>query len=460
MSEKTSNIKLNRSALFDKIKTSSEKIDEKLALFNLPPLLKKSKFLLAAFAVIVLVVILTITSLSVGRSDIPIYTVKKDKFLVSITESGEIRAKNSISITTPRIRGNLKIVKLVPEGTYVKANDTIVQFDPTEAITNLKDAEAKLEIALSDRARMVAEQKSSLTRLESDLKSAELSYELSKLNLEQMKFEAEIKQQEAKLNHQRNELSFIKSKQELESKHIINQSELNKIGIEVQQRRADLERSQRDLQQLTLTSPTEGLVVYETNWQTGRKISIGDAPWPGMTLISLPDLSKMQSMTYVNEVDVSRVTKNLQVRVKLDAFQDSTFEGVISNVASLGKTKDQNSNIKVFEIEVDISKQSEILKPGMTTSNQIIINEIPGVLFVPQESVFEKDGKKIVYLMNGSDFDEQEIEVGEKGENYILIKKGLKEGDKVALRDPTIIIGETEESKSESNSVTVPSSVK
>ncbi|PJB01990.1 MAG: hypothetical protein CO127_01065 [Ignavibacteria bacterium CG_4_9_14_3_um_filter_36_18] len=162
----------------------------------------------------------------------------------------------------------------------------------------------------------------------------------------------------------------------------------------------------------------------------------------------------------MNEVDVSRVTKNLQVRVKLDAFQDSTFEGVISNVASLGKTKDQNSNIKVFEIEVDISKQSEILKPGMTTSNQIIINEIPGVLFVPQESVFEKDGKKIVYLMNGSDFDEQEVEVGEKGENYILIKKGLKEGDKVALRDPTIIIGETEESKSESNSVTVPSSVK
>ncbi len=459
MTEKTGSIFMSSSAKLKKIKLLFDNFDDKLSGFNIPPLLKKSKFLFAGLIIIILFLIFVLSSFSGGSSDLLTYTVKRDKFLVSITESGEIRAKNSISISTPRIRGSLKIVYLVPEGTYVKAKDTIVQFDPTEAITNLKDAEAKLEIALSDRARMVAEQKSSMTRLESDLKSAELSYELSKLNLEQMKFEAEIKQQEAKLNHQRNELNYVKAKQELESKHIINQSELNKVDIEVQQRKSDLERAKRDLEQLTLTSPTGGLVVYEINWQSGRKISIGDTPWPGMTLISLPDLSKMQSMTYVNEVDVSRITKNLAVHVKLDAFQDSTFEGAISNVASLGKTKDQNSNIKVFEIEVDINKQSEILKPGMTTSNQIIINEIENVLFVPQEAVFEKEGKKIVFLMSGSSYDEVEVEVGEKGENHIIIKKGLKVGDKVALQDPTINIENANDTENKDNSVTVPSSV-
>ncbi|MBZ0199471.1 MAG: efflux RND transporter periplasmic adaptor subunit [Ignavibacteriaceae bacterium] len=455
MSKKTGPIILSFSAVIKSINLLFDKFDDKLAAFNLPPLLKKSKILFTGLIIILLGIIFFFSSITSGGTEVPTYTVKRDKFLVSITESGEIGAKNSISISTPRVRGSLKIVFLVPEGTYIKANDTIVQFDPTEAITNLKDAEAKLEIALSDRARTLADQKSALTRLESDLKSAGLSFELSKLNLEQMKFEAEIKQQEAKLNHQRNELNYVKAKQELESKHIINQSELNKVDIEVQQRKSDLERTKRDLEQLTLTSPTEGLVVYETNWQTGRKISYGDTPWPGMTLVSLPDLSKMQSMTYVNEVDVSRITKDLNVRVKLDAFQDSTFEGVISNVASLGKTKDQNSNIKVFEIEVDIFKQSEILKPGMTTSNQIIINEIADVLFVPQESVFEKEGKKIVFLMSGSSYDEVEVEVGEKGENHIIIKKGLKAGDKVALQDPTVNI---DESGGTDNSVAVPSS--
>ncbi len=461
MSEKTIPASLERQSVIEIIKNSTEKMDQKLGKLNLPPFLRNSKILIGVAAGIVIILMLIVSSFSGGETNVPTYTVKRDKFLVSITESGEIRAKNSTSISAPRIRGNLKVVYLVPEGTYVQAGDTVVRFDPTEALNNLKEAQAQLEIAVSDKNKLLANQKSEMTRLESDLKSAELSYELSKLNLEQMKFEAEIKQQEAKLEHQRNELSYKKAKQALESQKTINQSELSKTEIEVQQKRSDLEKAKRDLEMLTLTSPKEGLVVYETNWSSGRKIAIGDTPWPGMTLVSLPDLSSMESLTYVNEVDVSRVHKGLQVQVKLDAFQDSTFTGVISQVAPLGKNKDRNSNIKVFEINVDIKSQSDILKPGMTTSNKIIINEIPNVLFVPQEAVFDKDGQKIVYIKNGSGFDEQDVEVGEKSENYIVITKGINAGEQVALRDPTIDIDVPEgQPGADNNSVAIPSSVK
>ncbi|QQS36272.1 MAG: efflux RND transporter periplasmic adaptor subunit [Ignavibacteriales bacterium] len=449
---------LYRNPVLDVIKSSSEKIDSKLVHLNIPPFLKSSKLLGGIIIGIIIIVLILNSVFASPDSSVPVYKVVKDNFLVSVTESGELRAKNSISISSPRIRGNLKIVYLIPEGTYVNAGDTVVRFDPTEAITNLKDAEAKLEIAISDKAKLVANQKSGMTRLESDLKSAELSFELSKLNVEQMKFEASVKQQEAQLNHKRNELSFLKSKQDLESQKIIDQSEMNKTDIEVQQKRSDLERAKRDLEMLTLTAPTEGLVVYENNWATGRKVAIGDTPWSGMTLVSLPDLSAMESITYVNEVDVSRVKKGLPVVVKLDAFRDSSFNADISSVASLGKTKDNNSNIKVFEIAVFIKSQSEILKPGMTTSNKIVINEIPGVLFVPQEAVFEMDGKKIVYVKNGSGFDVQFVEVGEKSENYIVITKGLEENQEVALRDPTIVPEETGTGETESNSVSMPGS--
>jgi len=445
-----------RASLISTIKTSAKKLDAKLIKLNIPPFLKNSKIIFSLIVLIVIILLVIISSISSSETNVPVFKVKKDKFLISITESGEIRAKNSIAISTPRIRGNLKIVYLIPEGNYVNAGDTVVRFDPTEALTNLKEAEAKLEIALSEKAKLLANQKSGQTRLESDLKSAELSYELSKLNLEQIKFEAEIKQQEAKLKHQGNELSFAKAKQELESQKIVNQSELNKTEIEVQQKRSDLERAQRDLGMLTLIAPAEGLVVYETNWNTGRKVAIGDTPWPGMTVISLPDLSAMESLTYVNEVDVSRIKKGLNVLVKLDAFQDSSFKGEISSVASLGRLKKDNSNIKVFEINVYIKSQSEILKPGMTTSNKIIINEISNVLFVPQEAVFEKNSEKIVYLKNGSGFDEVKVEVGEKSENYIILTKGITEDDEVALRDPTIQLEEMENPEQKNQSVEVP----
>ncbi len=442
-----------------KIKFIFDKFDELLIRFKAPGILKNSRVFSVILIVIILLLGYVLTPISSSANNVPVYKVIKNELLISITESGEIRAKHSISISAPRVRGNLKIVYMVPEGTYVSAGDTVVKFDPTEALTNLKDAQAKLEIALSDKAKMIADHKSTMTKMQGDLKSAELSYELSKLNLEQMKFEASIKQQEAKLNHQKNELAYAKAKQDLESQKIIQKSELNKVDIEVQQKRTDLERAKRDLAALTLTAPTEGLVVYENNWSTGRKMAIGDTPWPGMTVISLPDLSSMESVTYVNEVDVSRVKKGLNVLVKLDAFQDSTFPGVISSVASLGKDKDRNSKIKVFEIDVDIKSQSSILKPGMTTSNKIIVNKIPNVMFVPQESVFEKGNEKIVYVKNGSGFDEKDVSVGEKSENYIVITKGINPGDEVALRDPNIKLDGTETPGEKPASVQMPSSV-
>jgi RND family efflux transporter MFP subunit len=417
---------------------------------------KNKKVFYSVIVLLLLIIILMITSFSEDTQSIPTFKVKRDNFLVAIIESGEISAKNATSISTPRVRGNLKVVYLVPEGTYVYANDTVVRFDPTEALNNLRDAESKLELSLSEKSKVLANLKSTITRTESDLKSAELTYELSKLNLEQMKFEAVIKQQESKLQHQRNELSYLKAKQELESQKIIQQSEFSKVEIEVQQKRTDLDRAKRDLEMLTLVAPKEGLAVYETNWSTGRKIAIGDTPWPGMTLISLPDLSSMQSVTFVNEVDVSRVRKDQKVVVKLDAFQDSSFQGKISSVASLGKSKDNNSSIKVFEILVDILSQSEILKPGMTTSNKIVVNEISSVLFIPQEAVFEKEGKKIVYIKSGSSFDESNVELGEKSDNYIIVIKGIKEGNEVALRDPTISIENIESETGNGNNVVIP----
>ena len=395
----------------------------------------KTKIISGSILVLLLLVWILFPSDS-GNSAIPEFTVKRGSFLVSITESGEINAVNSVSVSTPRIRGNLKIVYLIPQGTYVQPGDTVVRFDPTEAVNEVREKKSALEVSLSEREKLLANHKTTMTRMESDLKSAELSYQLSKLNLETMKFEAAVKQQEAQLNHQRNELSYLKAKQEVESQKIIQQSELNRVNIEIQQKNADFDRAQLELDRLTLVAPSEGLVVYSTNWNTGRKVAVGDTPWGGMTIITLPDLSLMQSSTSVNEVDVSRVSVGQKVVIALDAFQDSSFYGTISNVASLGANKSQNSTIKVFDVEVAISGVSPVLKPGMTTSNKIIINEIQNVISVPLEALFDTPEGKVVYVKNGSGYEPRKIVAGEKSDDFIIITSGLKEKEVIALRNP------------------------
>lgn len=419
------------------IKDKFNFIYEKINKSKLPPFFKRKSVVIAIPVLFVVLIFFIVSSFQSDYNNIPVFKVKRDNFLISITESGELRAKNSISIRAPRTRTPSKIIFLIPEGTYVKPGDVLVKFDPTDAMQRVSDEEQRMEVVLSDKEKLLANHKSQNAQSETQLQTAEISFEQSKLMLEKQKFEALAVQQEAQLNHKKNELSYKQTQQDIESKKVIQKSEINKQALDIRQREQELKRVKTELESLTLKAPTEGLVVYGSNWEnSGRKYAIGNTAYGGANIIELPDLSLMESVTNVNEVDVSKVKKALKVLVKMDAFQDSTFAGEISDIASIGRLKDSNSKLKVYEILIRIKQRSEKLKPGMTTSNKIVVREIPDVIFVPIESIFEKNGKKIVFIKNGSGFDEREVEVGEKGEDYIIIRSGLRVGEEIALTDP------------------------
>lgn len=421
----------------------------------IPSILKNKYFLISGSVVITLLIIYLVTSVSTTPILVPTYTVEKDNFLVTITESGEIRAKNSVPINAPRIRGSLKIIALAPEGKIVAVGDTLVRFDATEADAKVIEEQAKLQILRSDKKKLLANHASAVGDMKSRLQSAEISFELSKLKLEQIKYEAEATQQEQRLQFQKDEISYKQTKKEFENLMSIHESEMLRMDKEIEQQILEVNEELRELDALTITAPAPGLVVYSINWRNnGRKWAVGDDCWRGASLITLPDLSIMESLTYVNEVDISKITDSLKVEVKLDAFQDSIFSGTVSQIASLGRQKGEDSNLKVFEVIVLISESSAILKPGMTTSNKIIINEIPDVLFVPHESIFQSEGKSFVFLQNGSSYDRQEVTVGEKSEDFIVITSGLKDGDVISLRDPE----EELDAPSQSNNSNMPNS--
>jgi RND family efflux transporter MFP subunit len=150
----------------------------------------------------------------------------------------------------------------------------------------------------------------------------------------------------------------------------------------------------------------------------------------------LPDLSHMQAVLEVNEVDISKVKADQSVEVRLDAFPDRKFTGKVMNVASIGNAKESNPSVKVFEVLVDLDQADSILRPGMTVSARIQVSTIPNVVSVPIESVFDDGGKPVVYVENGSSFEKRAVTLGEKNDNFIIVLKGVKEGDKVSLTDP------------------------
>jgi len=388
-----------------------------------------------AFALILLAAIFSPKS-----SSVPTIEVKNGEFSVTITISAEMRATKSMTLSSPGVwdYGDFQILWLIPEGTLVKEGDILVRLDTANVEKFLKDQQSQLNINLSDLAKMEADHKATAHQLEAELKNAEFQYELSKLSYQQARFEAEVQQREKELQLKRDSIAVEQAKLKGVTQEEINKSETNKINMQVQKAQGDVDKAKRDLGRFTLRAPMPGLVVYERNWRTGKKVAVSDQVWAGMPIISLPDMAHMQTVGSVNEVDVSKVKKGQKAKIKLDAFPDREFHGSVSSVGTIGQQADQSSSIKTFEVVVDIDETDPILRPGMTTSNEILVETVPKALYIPLESVFSKDGKTVVYKADHSSPKEVVVEIGIRNSNNIIITKGLSEGDRVTLRDPTL----------------------
>ena len=145
----------------------------------------------------------------------------------------------------------------------------------------------------------------------------------------------------------------------------------------------------------------------------------------------MPDLTKMISVGYVNEVDISKVKKGQVVSVSVDAFPDKIFTGQIIKVANIGQEL-KNQDAKVFEITIDISEKDDVLKPSMTTTNNILMYEYEDVISIPLEAIFSDSIDYVLMISNGG-IVKQEIITGPYNEDNIIIISGVEENDEIIL---------------------------
>ncbi|HHS13167.1 MAG TPA: efflux RND transporter periplasmic adaptor subunit [bacterium] len=400
---------------------------------------RKILFLIAA--AVILIVIIIIAAIP-ARINIATVEVIRGEFIIDLQARGEIDALNSTNVSLPRMRrrqSSLKIIDMAEEGSIVQKGDFLVQLDNSEALQNVDQAEDNLANALAQLESEKATIASNMAQLESELESQGYNYQQAELSLKMMQFEAEAKKQEYELNMKKAEVALKQARQRIESQKIIDRATLMRAELNVRQAEAELEEAKRALESLTLRAPIGGLVVYKEIFSnTGmKKVQIGDSPWPGMPIIGIPDLSVMQARTTVNEVDISRIENGQNVIVTVDALENRPYYGKITRVAALAR-REQSTNIKVFDVEVTLDSTDGELRPGMTCGVRIITGRIQDALYVPIQAVFQREGATVVYVMGRNGYRMQEVIVGAKSSDTIVIREGLEEGDRVCLRDPTI----------------------
>jgi len=179
------------------------------------------------------------------------------------------------------------------------------------------------------------------------------------------------------------------------------------------------------------------MVIYTKDWngkaiKGGSRIGVWDP-----VVAKLPDLTSMISKTYVNEVDVRKISAGQSVDVGLDAYPDKKLKGKVVRVANVGEQR-PNSDAKVFEVTIEILGSDPSLRPAMTTSNKIVASKLDSVLYIPLECLHsQSDTITYVYKSEGLNIVKQEVIVDVANANDVVIKGGLTLSDKVFLSNPS-----------------------
>lgn len=365
--------------------------------------------------------------------------VQKSLFEISVMVTGELQALNVTEIQGPselrsrslRIR-NVKIQELITEGSVVDSGDWVATLDRSEADNQLKDIMDEIERLESVYLRARLDTTIELRSLRDNLINLRFAVEEAKITLEQSKYEPPATIRQAEINLEKAERAYAQTQMNYKLK--VQESKANVREVQINLDRA--KRRQVDmlavLKKFDITAPSPGMVIYQRDWD-GTKRTAGTEinPWD-LTIATLPDMSTMISKTYVNEIDISKIKSGQEVRIGVDAFPERKYTGAVFEVANIGEQL-PNTDAKVFEVRIELNEKDTILRPSMTTSNQIVTKVYDEVLYLPLEAVRTNDSITFVYTHNK---ERQVVVVGESNENSIIIEQGLEEGDMVYLSTP------------------------
>jgi RND family efflux transporter MFP subunit len=317
----------------------------------------------------------------------------------------------------------------------VKEGDVIAQLDKGPAASRLADITLSLQKAQAEFTSAQLDSALNLAQSREDVRTAEYVLEEKKLAKEQAKYEAPTIRRQAEIDHEKAQRAWEQSKRNLSTKTKQAIAKMSAVGADLGRQQNNLTNITQVMDNFTVRAPAPGMVIYVREWN-GKKKGVGSqwSAWDN-SVATLPDLTQMESQTYINEVDVRKIAVGQKVSITLDADPTKKLQGMVTRIANVGEQR-PNQDSKVFEVKIDVAQVDTTLRPGMTTANEIETSKISNVLSIPLEAVVNEGGYQYVYKRDGSRVSKQMIETGAMNDNEIVVKRGLEKDGLVYLTPP------------------------
>jgi multidrug efflux pump subunit AcrA (membrane-fusion protein) len=369
------------------------------------------------------------------RATVPTYEVHRVPFVRRVGAEGNLRAVKADPVTAPLLDEPLKIAWMAPDGSAVKKGDVVVRFDPTEFAKKLKDgqsdhatAEAKIEKERTETGALLRDRDRTVTLSDAELeKSRKFPSKDTLIFSRNQIIESQVDEQ---LSTDRK--SHAERAQALEGS--LSKSKIDLLTIE--QRKADIAiaRASKGLSSLEVTAAHDGIIVFDQDW-AGELPKVGDTKWSGQRIATLPLLDEMEVEAFVLEADAGGLVPGLPAKVALEADPGTVYDAKIKEVDSLAKPRIRDVPINYFSVILSLDRTDKTrMKPGQRAHVTLMLDG-QDALAIPRQAVFEKEGRQVVYV--GSNFEETAVKLGASSPGLVVVETGLRDGDRIALRDPT-----------------------
>lgn len=374
-----------------------------------------------------------------GHEGVPVLTVRPQRFHRAVAADGVLRAVRSTPITGPaELRQSLKIAWLLPDGTPVKAGDVVARLDPTDAEKALKESETTVAQVDQRLAKADAQAQTNRRTLEREagLAGRELEDARSFQTTDEeifSRFEIVTSAIDTELAARRKEHADAV----LGARPGIATTEGDLLRIE--RRRADIERQRaaQTLGQLEMRAPHDGLLLLSRGYRDALP-QVGDMVWPSDKVAEIPDLGAMEAEVWVLEVDAGDLAVGQPATVLVEGRPDVEVKAQVRHVDALAQPRQQGSQVQYFGAVLAIEHTDPtFMKPGMRVSAHIVVADRASVLVVPRQTVFEKNGKRVVFRKRRwGGFVPTVVEMEAVAPERVIITRGLEAGDVIALVDP------------------------
>jgi HlyD family secretion protein len=383
----------------------------------------------------------------VGRGsapDLPTTEVKKGEFVDAIEIRGDIKPLRSVVLAAPMQAGELQIVKLAKGGSMVKAGETVVEFDGSTLRRTMQEKQSELRQAEAEIEQANAQDRIKVEQNATELMRANYNIERAKLEVQKGDTVPRLENEKAKLTLRDSEQKLKELEAKIKSDNAGIEADLSNKRRKREKALFDFQRAERGLQNLQLKAPVAGMVSVLPNYRAGGpfgggevEFREGDRAWAGAAVVELPDLASIHLLARLDETDRGRLNVGEQAIIRIEAIPGREFKARIDQISVLARADFSSwPPTRLFDMRLVLLDVDAQVRPGMSGIARIPTDRVPDVLLVPTESLFQKDGRAIVYRLDGAAFEEQPVDVVRRGRETAIVKSGVQPGDRIAMRRP------------------------